>query len=104
MRPALTILIIMCMLCMAALVIAAGGPDKVVFEAKKGTVRFDHTTHHDRVGECEKCHHNGVDKGPCRKCHDGSKAERFMRKSHIVCRNCHKTRGASSSCNFCHQK
>ena len=105
MRFIVTVVFVVFLIGTAVVILAAEGPETVVFEPPmKDKVTFYHHTHQKIVPECKTCHHNGVDKGACRKCHDGEEAERFMRKSHVLCRNCHKTKGLPYGCTFCHKK
>ena len=86
--------------------VAANGPDKVVFENKKGTVTFDHLQHQGAIADCTTCHHKGVEQGTCRSCHDGTKAPAAKQAFHGLCKECHKNSNSekvAGKCSECHK-
>jgi len=89
----------------ATLVSADNGPEVIKLPAKMGEVTFPHKMHQDKVGDCVKCHHNGVEAGACRSCHDGTKAPKFKDAAHKLCKDCHKEMNAGpKGCKDCHKK
>ncbi len=86
---------------------AADPPAEAKFEAKNGTVTFNHTLHQDKVADCATCHHAGVEAGTCRSCHGVDDAAPKMKDvAHKFCKGCHKDQGgnAPTKCNMCHKK
>jgi len=88
----------------ATLVSAADAPQEVKLPNKMGEITFAHNAHAERIGDCNKCHHNGVDAGKCRKCHDNVHAPKFKDAAHMLCKDCHKKNGVSTGCKNCHVK
>lgn len=68
--------------------------DVYTYEAKNGTVTFDHKTHVERIG------------GDCAKCHEGTPAAIDVNKdwAHKTCTGCHKEMNGPTKCNDCHKK
>lgn len=83
---------------LAAAFLAAGSlsavaADVVKYEAKNGTVTFNHKAHKDSLKDCSKCH-QGAPK----------KIEINKDVAHKLCTGCHKTSGGPTKCNDCHKK
>lgn len=67
--------------------------DVVKFEAKNGTVTFDHKAHQGRA--------------ECAKCHEGTPAKFEVTKdwAHKTCKGCHEAgKKGPTKCNECHKK
>lgn len=88
----------------AALVSADNGPAEIKLPAKMGDVTFPHKAHQDRMGDCNACHHKGVEAGACTSCHDGTKAPKAKDAFHKLCKDCHKEKGVDTGCKTCHKK
>jgi hypothetical protein len=89
----------------AAAAIAAEGPAEIKFEAKMGTVTFNHAAHQANVADCTACHHKGMDAGACRSCHGVDPAAPKSKDAfHKQCKDCHKEKGGPTGCKDCHQK
>ena len=103
-RSLLSLLFIFFLLTLAAPVTAEDqGPPEVKLPAKLGTVTFPHRVHQERIGNCQTCHHKGVEAGACRGCHDIVKrAPQGKDAFHKVCRGCHEDQGGPTQCNGCH--
>lgn len=94
-------------LSLSIVALANNGPEKVVFENKKGAVTFNHTLHQGNISDCTTCHHKGVEQGACRSCHDGAKAPTAKKAFHSLCRDCHKkseSEKVAGKCSECHKK
>lgn len=79
----------------AASTLPAVAADVIKFEAKNGTVTFEHKAHQERV------------QGDCTKCHQGAPGKMNLGKdkAHELCIGCHKAMAAGpSKCNECHKK
>jgi len=83
---------------------ADNGPAEIKLPASMGTVTFPHKAHQDKIGDCAKCHHKGVEAGACSSCHDGTKAPKFKDVAHKLCKDCHKEQGGPTNCKDCHKK
>lgn len=72
----------------------AAAADVVKFEAKNGTVTFNHKAHQQRV------------KGDCSKCHQGTPAKIEINKevAHKLCTGCHREMNGPTKCGDCHKK
>lgn len=89
----------------ATVAIAAEGPAEVKFEAKMGTVTFNHAGHQERVSDCTTCHHKGVDAGTCKSCHGVDPAAPKAKDAfHDQCKGCHQDKGGPTGCKDCHKK
>jgi predicted CXXCH cytochrome family protein len=68
--------------------------DVVKFEAKNGTVTFNHKAHQQRV------------KGDCSRCHQGTPAKIEIKKdvAHSLCTGCHREMNGPTKCGDCHKK
>ncbi len=68
--------------------------DTYTYEAKNGTVTFDHKAHQEALG------------GDCAKCHEGEPAKIEVDKDfgHKTCKGCHKEMNGPTKCNDCHKK
>lgn len=78
----------------AATAFAAVAADTYKFEAKNGTVTFDHKGHSERLKDCAKCH-------------EGTPAKFEINKdvAHKLCKGCHETgKQGPTKCNECHKK
>lgn len=67
--------------------------DEVKFEAKNGTVTFNHKAHGEKFG--------------CEACHEGTPAKIAVDKAAAhgaVCKDCHKAKGGPTKCGDCHKK
>lgn len=72
---------------------AAYAADVVKFEAKNGTVTFNHKAHGEKLG--------------CDACHQGTPAKIVVDKAAAhgaVCKSCHKAKGGPTKCGDCHKK
>lgn len=67
--------------------------DVVKYEAKTGTVTFNHKSHGDTLKDCAKCH-------------QGTPAKIEMNKdvAHKMCKGCHAETGGPTKCGDCHKK
>ncbi|MFA5517243.1 MAG: cytochrome c3 family protein [Desulfuromonadales bacterium] len=68
--------------------------DVVTYEAKNGTVTFDHKVHQERAG------------GDCAKCHEGTPGKFEVSKdfAHKTCKGCHAEMNGPTKCGGCHKK
>jgi len=67
--------------------------DEVKYEAKPGTVTFNHKAHGEKLG--------------CEACHQGTPAKIEVTKdlAHgTLCKDCHKAKGGPTGCKDCHVK
>ena len=79
----------------AATAFAAVAADVVKYEAKNGTVTFNHKAHQEKLNK------------DCSKCHAGTPAKIELDKdsAHKLCKGCHETAKAGpTKCNECHKK
>jgi Class III cytochrome C family len=88
----------------ATLASADNGPEEIKLPAKMGDVTFPHKAHQEKIDDCTKCHHKGVEAGACSSCHDGEKAPKAKDAFHKLCKDCHKAEGAPTGCKDCHKK
>ena len=86
-------LVIMMMLLAFVGVNVAIAADVYTYENSKGTVTFDHKAHHDKLGDCAKCHQGEPAKIEVNK--DGAHGD--------LCKNCHKEMNGPTKCNDCHK-
>jgi hypothetical protein len=67
--------------------------DQVQYEAKNGTVTFNHKAHGEAQG--------------CTACHEGTPAKLEVNKEAAhgaLCKDCHKAKGGPTKCGDCHKK
>lgn len=79
----------------AATAFAAVAADVVKYEAKNGTVTFNHKAHQEKLNK------------DCAKCHEGTPAKIAINKdvAHKLCKGCHETgKMGPTKCNECHKK
>lgn len=90
----------------SAVAFAAEGPAEIKFEAKMGTVTFNHADHQGVVTDCTTCHHKGVEAGTCKSCHGVDPAAPKSKDAyHDQCKGCHQEKGAGpTGCKDCHVK
>jgi cytochrome c553 len=85
--------------------IAAEGPAEVKFDAKMGTVTFNHAGHQGTVTDCTTCHHKGLEAGTCKSCHGVDPAAPKTKDAyHNLCKGCHDKKGGPTGCKDCHKK
>jgi len=85
------LLVVLMLVAFAATVAYAA--DEVKFEAKNGTVTFNHKAHGEKFG--------------CEACHQGEPAKIAVDKDAAhgaVCKDCHKEKGGPTKCGDCHKK
>ncbi len=104
MKKLVILLTVVAFVSMAAISFAADkGPAQMKFEAKMGTVSFDHAKHQERT-DCATCHHSGEYKA-CDSCHDGTAAPKAKDAFHKNCKDCHKEKQQGpTKCKECHVK
>ncbi len=94
MKRILVTLMAVAFLATSALVsVAADGPEKVLYETKKGNVTFNHKAHGESLG--------------CEACHEGTPGKIDIDKAAAhgdSCKGCHKKNDGPTKCNACHTK
>jgi cytochrome c553 len=92
----ITLVLILCIVFLAANVPASGAPGVRVLDSIKDTyssVRFDHPKHEAIAGSCATCHHeHNIAKGlPCKQCHSLTPAafKNSVNNTFMACANCH---------------
>ncbi|UCF69175.1 MAG: cytochrome c3 family protein [Acidobacteriota bacterium] len=98
---------------------AAAPKEVLTFEAKLGTVTFNHKDHADKIGDCAACHHTtkaGETPQSCGSCHDAKQvvenAPKLKDAVHSTCWDCHtskleageKSGPIKKDCKACHVK
>jgi hypothetical protein len=74
----------------------------------KGVTHFDHWKHQQVGVKCGSCHHKGAGLKSCGKgadCHQFKEVNAPSAKDayHKSCMPCHKKKGLSTGCDYCHQ-
>jgi hypothetical protein len=94
----------------AAAAFTGRGPEKPILGTDKGAqgrTEFPHWAHQRAEIKCASCHHAGSGGKSCGKgadCHQATEVNAPSAKDafHGACRPCHKKKGFSAGCDFCH--